>query len=75
MSSTTDKFAIPKPTGTDPVADGDNIMRLMADRIDYMLGESGENTITPSAANVKTTKVIAFGRTYKTPPQIGRAHV
>lgn len=70
MSSTTDRFAIPKPTGTDPVADGDNIMRLMADRIDYLLGESGDSTITPSAANTKTTKIIAFGRTFKTPPRV-----
>lgn len=70
MPSTTTRFAIPKPDAGDPFADGDDVMRAMADRIDYCLGENGDNTITPSAANTKTTKTIAFARTYKTAPRV-----
>lgn len=70
MSTTTSFAAVPKPQSGDPVSDGDDIMRAMADRLDYLFGESGDDTITPSAANTKTTKVINFGRTYKTPPRV-----
>lgn len=69
MPSATSRFSIPKPSGTDPVADGDDTMRAMADRIDYCLGETIDDSITPSAANTKTTKVVNFGRTYKSPPR------
>ena len=70
MPGSTTRFAIPKPSGTDPVADGDDTMRALADRVDYCLGENGEDSITPSAANTKTTKTINFGRTYKSPPRV-----
>lgn len=70
MTTTTARFGIIKPAGTDPVKSGDDHIRAAMDRIDYMLGESGDNTITPSAANTKTTKVIAFSRQYKTPPRV-----
>lgn len=69
MTALTDLYDFLKPTGSDPVADGDDTIRTALDRIDYMLGETGDNTITPSAANTKTTKVINFARTYKTPPR------
>lgn len=70
MPTTTGFMSIPQPASGDPFADGDDIMRAIADRVDYLLGESGDNTITPSAASTKTTKVIPFGRTYKTPPRV-----
>lgn len=70
MSSSTAFMSIPKPDGTDAFADGDDIMRAIAERVDYLLGESGETTIAPSSASTKFTKVIAFGRTYKTPPRV-----
>lgn len=69
MSTQTAFMAIPKPQSGDPFSDGDDIMRAIADRVDYLLGETIDDSITPSAANTKTTKVIAFGRTYKTPPR------
>lgn len=70
MTTTTPFMGLTKPEGTDPVRQGDDAMRALADRVDYLLGESGDNNITPSAANTKTTKVIAFGRTYSTPPRV-----
>ncbi len=70
MSTLTSRFKLKKPAATDPVAELDELLRETLDRIDYCYGESGDNTITPSAANTKTTKVIAFGRTYDTPPRV-----
>lgn len=70
MTSLTSRFNLKKPSATDPVADLDQVLRETLDRIDYLLGESNDNTITPSAANVKTTKVINFARTYDTPPRV-----
>lgn len=70
MSTTTAFAAVPQPAAGDAFADGDDIMRAMAARLDYLFGESGEDTIQPTAANTKFTKVINFGRTYKTPPRV-----
>lgn len=70
MSGTTGKFGLIFATGGDVVKTVlKNHLKTLAERVDYMLGESADNTITPSAANVKTTKTIAFGRTYSTPPR------
>ncbi len=70
MTSLTNRFSLKKPSSGDPVADLDQVLRETLDRIDYLLGETGDNTITPSAANTKTTKVINFARTYDTPPRV-----
>lgn len=69
MSTLTSKFLLKKPAAGDPVADLDELLRETFDRIDYLMGETFDNTITPSAANTKTTKTIAFGRTYSTAPR------
>lgn len=70
MPSDTTFYAIAKPDDIDPLADIGLTLREAIDRIDYMLGESGEDSILPSAANTKTTKTISFGRTYSTPPRV-----
>lgn len=70
MTSLTSHFNLKKPSATDPVADLDQVLRETLDRISYLLGETNDNTITPSAANTKTTKVINFARTYDTPPRV-----
>lgn len=70
MTTETSFHGIPAPDGTDPVKNGDDAMRALAERVDYLLGEAGETSITPSAATTKTTKTINFGRTYKNPPRV-----
>lgn len=71
MSGTTSRFALLYATGGDVVKTVlKTTLKTLAERVDYMLGESGDNTITPSAANTKTTKVINFARTYDTPPRV-----
>lgn len=71
MSATTTKFALIYATGGDVVKTVlKTTLKTLAERVDYMLGESGENSITPSAANTKTTKVINLSRTYTTPPRV-----
>ncbi len=70
MTANTAKFGLPYLTPADVARDIDNASQALAERVDYCLGETGENSITPAAANTKTTKVIAFSRTYKTPPRV-----
>lgn len=70
MSTLTNRFKLKKPAASDAVAALDELLRETLDRLDYVLGEADDNTITPSAANTKTTKVIAFARTYDTPPRV-----
>lgn len=70
MPGATAKYAVPYPLPADPVADGDDRIKALAERVDYLLGEAGATTITPPAVSTKHTKVVAFSRTYKTPPKV-----
>lgn len=74
MSTNTAAQGIPKPAATDLVRDGDDAMRALVDRIDYLLGETGE-WLTPAAAgtsnaNLNLTRAYPNGFwvlvTYKT---------
>lgn len=56
MSGITTSRKIPYPTGTDQVRDGDDAMRALVDRIDYMLGESGTYT-TPAVTGTQVFTV------------------
>lgn len=70
MSGTTAKFGLIYATGGDVVKTVlKTTLKTLVERLDYMLGETFDSTITPSAAGTKTTKTIAFGRTYSTPPR------
>jgi hypothetical protein len=75
MTATTSKYVIPYPTGTDDVRDGENAMQAIADRVDLLLGETGTDSITPSAANTTTTKRINYARSYAGLPLVPRAWV
>lgn len=66
----TDFAGVPFLTEADLLQSVDDWSEQLAERLDYLFGESGDNTITPSAASTKTTKVIPFGRTYATPPRV-----
>lgn len=62
MTTTTTRYAIVKPAGTDPVRDGDDIMRAAFDRVDYLLGEAGE-WASPSTAGT-TSATVNLTRAY-----------
>lgn len=62
MTTPTTRYAIGKPAGTDPVRDGDDVMRAAFDRIDYLLGESGE-WASPATAGT-TSQVVNLTRAY-----------
>lgn len=64
MTTTTAKYGITKPAGTDLVRSGDDHIRAAMDRIDLLLGESGTKTITPSAINVDTSVRVDYARSY-----------
>lgn len=70
MSSATAKYAIPYPTAGDALANGDDTIKALAERVDILMGEAGSDSITPSAANTTTTKRINFSRTYPTIPTV-----
>lgn len=71
MPASSTFFAVPYAIATDAVQTVlAVVIKSLADRIDYLLGETGDDSITPSAANTKTTKAIAFAREYKTPPRV-----
>lgn len=70
MTSYTGMFGLPRIEDIDAVSDYAALATELADRLDYMLGEGGEDSVTIVAANTKTTKVINFGRTYTTPPRV-----
>lgn len=55
MAGTTAKFALPYPTGTDRVMDGDNAMQALAEKIDAIIGNprSATTTKTVSASGFK----------------------
>jgi hypothetical protein len=49
MGGTTPKYGLPYPTGTDRVADGDNAMQALAEKIDDTLAPTGTaGTIVPT---------------------------
>lgn len=56
MSTNTTVQVIPKPAATDLVRDGDDAMRALVDRIDYLLGEGGEWT-SPAAAGTSNANI------------------
>lgn len=64
MSTTTTRYAIPKPSADDAFADGDDIMRAMADRLDLLLGETGEVVITPTAVDTVQSVRVNYARSY-----------
>lgn len=64
MPGATTKHAIPYPTPTDPVRDGDDRIKALAERVDLLLGETGLVSITPSAADVATSLRVDYGRSY-----------
>ena len=64
--SDTDKLDLPYPLGSDPVADGDNAIRALAERLEYLLGgtnTTGAFTFAPNVSNaVEGCAVYASGK-------------
>jgi hypothetical protein len=73
MTATTAKYLLPYPVGTDPVKDGENTIQALATLVDLLLGETGTDSITPSAANTTTTKRVNYARSYAALPSAPRA--
>lgn len=61
---------LPYLHGTDPIADYPEHSRMLAEVIDQLLPETGRTTVTPSAANVNTSKHVDFVKPYFDPPDI-----
>lgn len=64
MPGQTSKHLLPYPIAADAVADGEDVITQLAQRLDLLLGETGTTTITPSAANTTTTKRVNYSRSY-----------
>lgn len=63
MTTTTPKYALPYPDPNDPVANGDDTVKALAQRADLVLGESGSVGIT-IVANGTTGVPLVFSRNY-----------
>ena len=63
MAGTTSPLAFPYPTGTDRVADGDNAMQALAEKIDdYLAGAEAGATYQPNVtAHLEGTGVLRRG--------------
>lgn len=75
MSGTTTRYAVPYMTSGDSVATIDEWTLAVAERIDLLAGESGTDTITPSAADATTTKRVNYARSYAALPAVPKAFV
>lgn len=70
MAGSTAKYALPYPTGVDDVADGDEKIKALAERVDLMLGQHGQVNLAPSGSDVVTSANVVYGRTYPTVPRV-----
>lgn len=65
MPNDTTKYAIPWPEPSDPVTDGDDTMRALAERVDFLLGESNlHGPFGSSPADAVYTQRINYSRSY-----------
>lgn len=64
MPASTPTYGLPYPAATDPLANGDDAIKALAERVDLLLGESGFTNITPSAVNTTTSVRINYARSY-----------
>lgn len=64
MSTLTTRYKLTKPAGTDPVATTDDVLRTNLDRLDLLLGETGDATIGPSAVDTDTSLRVNYARSY-----------
>lgn len=65
MPNETAKYDVPSIDGAEAADQIDDVMLLLAERIDLLLGESGTDTITAAGAGV-VTKRINYARNYST---------
>jgi hypothetical protein len=63
MPATTAKYAYPYPLGTDPVSDGDDAIKALADRVEAVNGPVAVNVAYAASAadNFEGTKVYKSG--------------
>ena len=66
MSSTTAKYAIPYSTGGDLASTIDDTMQALANKVDLLMGEYNDTTITPSAVDTTTSVRVNYSRSYAT---------
>lgn len=70
MSASTPKYVIPYATTLDPVAQIAAIMQSLSNRVDLLLGESGQASFT-GAASTDLAVAVVLSRTY--PGNVGAA--
>lgn len=70
MSAQTAKWHMDYSEGSDGVDTIDETMQALAERLDLLHGETGLATITPSGADVATSLVVFYSRTYPTVPRV-----
>lgn len=63
MSTFTAKYAIPVLQSSDPVASSPTVMAALANRLDLLLGESGQASFT-GASNTTLSVAVVLSRTY-----------
>lgn len=55
---------IPYPVAADPVADGENTIQALAERVDLMLGETGTLNVTGIAVDTIKSVRVDYARSY-----------
>lgn len=63
MSTVTTKYAIPVLQSSDPVGSSPTVMAALANRLDLLLGESGQASFT-GASSTTLSVAVALARTY-----------
>lgn len=74
MTATTARYGVPYATSGDSVASLDQTLQAMAEHLDLLLGETGDNTVQAAGAG-EVSKRINYARTYPSPLPIPRATV
>lgn len=67
MTGVTSRLELPYPTASDPVANGDNTVQALAERIDAAIRRYDVVVTVPNGTNVGT-QALAFGQTYSALP-------
>lgn len=70
MTSTTPSFAIPYPDPTDPVANGDDTIKALAERLDKLLPFRYDQVVTIPSGTAVGVATLNFGRTYSAAPSV-----
>lgn len=69
MTGTTSRLELPYPTAGDPVADGENTIQALAERINNVFRRYDQAVTVPNATDVGV-QALAFGVTFSAIPTV-----